>query len=1248
MAVLPQTPVPGGDNPLPDANNKPPVSPTGGLPGQSGIAKQIRQNINPLLQQHVTDRLSKGPGELSAQTRRELADFEERSKQVRAEEELKLQRLGVLRNAGAPLRALPELTGQLERARLDILARGEERRAQAFQGGLALSGQAAGELFTTAGLTGELFGQKTLAQQQQDIDNDNAALQRAISQGQTTGVFTDPVTGVTQDTLQARLADKQHALDQALALGTIDGQKTIAQQQQDIDNDNAALQRAISQGNVTGIFIDPVTGVASDILQKQLADKQRALDEAIALGEVGGELTLEGQSLEIDQLNAALQRAISQGQSTGVFVDPETGVMQDTLEKQIADNQQALAEAALTGVFEGSDTLSGQKMAIDTLNAALQRAISQGQLTGTFVDPVTNATQETLEKHIADNQQALDEAALTGVFDGEDTLAGQQQNLADLNAAMDRAIAQGQLTGTFIDPDTNESSVSLQSKIADAQQKHQTAQLTELNRAAVIEENLRALNAAMDRAVAQGQLTGVFVDPDTGKGSQTLQAELTRAELALDQSIRNGDMVINQRDVAVREAQQDVNALNAAMARAIQSGEATGEFTDPISGDSQETLQAELNRKSAALAQSQHNLQEGLAVGRFGDKPTLDKLRLDEAVRAAKAGEVISADQVAEITRSNLAGERLQSGELTGSFTHWDPVTQAWVNTTTLESLQQDFDHILEMGNLTGAVKYEDATGTTITKDTMAAKLMAFEKMQAAGLIDIDPVTGQPSTTAMQTLEAQALQLEDDIQNGKLSLQQQAQAFDQNVTEAEITGLYNKFGGRAGQFFAAMDTSLGDMNFIAEFDFNADGTINNLDWNEFQEASQGGGVQTEGAKALVSELANQSLTRDLETAGVTGNFQYKDIDGNTVTVQTREELDRLFQQDIEAAQLFGERPPQTFSYDLLQEKTEGAFVKGTDPEYDAAFDINQDGITDLSDRIVYQDMMDAANRNRVRGLLRSGVLFDDLDFKDQVKAGQEGMVDEQGDIIPDAISIDEETRIDFLGGDAETGAYVYRPEGSLTLAARQLGVTEAQVGEAARQFNRTFGEEVAQFKSQMSGFMVDENGYAEFINVWNPETQQYDIRQPTTPEREQFELQMEQIETLMLSTEAPSFYRINESKGRIKGFERVITRQEAIDEGYINEDGSMGWRVLEKVGDLGEGSTITVDGTSGMEDFARNMGLEFDPDSPLGQEQQFALIQSLMGLMFQPVNPTFGPRGPTGAQQVAGIIDAFIPDSIGF
>ena len=1056
MAVLPQVPLEDPDAPPPlpgGANNKPSVSATGGLPGQSGIAKQIRQNINPLLQQHVTDRLSAKPGDLSATTRRELADFEERSKQVRAEEELKLQRLGVLRNAGAPLRALPELTGQLERARLDILARGEERRGQAFQGGLALSGQAAGELFTEAGLSGSIFGQDTIAQQQQNIANDNAALQRAISQGNVTGIFTDPVTGESQDTLQKRIADAQQSLAEGVATGSFGGQKTVEQQRVDIDNLNSAIDRARAEGDATGVYIDPDTGERIETLQSQLQTAQ----------------------------------------------------------------------------------------------------ITRGE-----------------------------------------------------------------------------------------------GELAELIRSNQKQEELAGLSAALDRARVSGTLT----DPETGMDVPTLEAEMARAQQELDNFIQRGDLTIRNREVAVRESQQEVNALNAAMVRAVQAGDATGNFVDPVTQMTQQTLQAELGRKQAALATSQQQLQEGMAVGRIGDRPTLDKLRLDEATRAAEAGEAISADQVAELTRSNLAGERLQSGELTGSFTHWDPVTQKWVNTTTLESLKQDFQQIIDMGNLTGAATFIDAAGEEITKDTMAAKLLAFEKMTAAGVVDIDPITGLPSATTMQTLQANAQTLQDDIERGKLSLQEKAQQFGQNITEAEVTGYYNKMGGRTAEFFASMDSFLGDEKYNGEFDFNADGQVNSLDWGDFQKIVDGGGVTTQGAQALQSQLLNDTLTRSLETAGATGNFQYKDADGNTVTVQTREELDRLFAQDIEAAQLFGESPPLTFSFNNLLDITGGAdatpenpgapIVKGEDSRFDAAFDINQDGQIDFSDRLVFQDMMQAPERNRIRAILRGGTPFQSLSLEDQDIAFANGMGQEVSpgvvQTIPAAVATDEETRIDFLGGDPATGAYVYRPEGSQTLAAQQLGVQEAQVGEAARQFNKVHGNEIAQFKSQMSGYMVDENGNAEFINVWNEETGQYEQRQATTTERQQFDLQMDQIENLLLNDEPAGSFRIFSEEGRLTR-ELIFTREEALEKGWIDENGATtrppNWPADAK---------ISVQPLSGIEAFAINMGLEFDADNPLNNEQQFALVQSVMSLMFQPVNPTFGPRGPGGAAQAAAIIGAIVPD----
>ena len=406
MAVLPQIPpiddpADDPDVPLP-GGAPPPASPTGGIPGQSGIASQIRQNLNPLLQQHVTDRLSAGPGDLSATTRRELADFEERSKQVRAEEELKLQRLGVLRNAGAPLRALPELTGQLERARLDILARGEERRGQAFQGGLALSGQAAGELFTEAGLSGSIFGQDTIAQQQQNIANDNAALQRAISQGNVTGIFTDPVTGESQDTLQKRIADAQQSLAEGVATGSFGGQKTVEQQRVDIDNLNSAIDRARAEGDATGVYIDPDTGERIETLQSQLQTAQITRGE----GELAELIRSNQKQEELAGLSAALDRA----RVSGTLTDPETGMDVPTLEAEMARAQQELDNF----IQRGDLTIRNREVAVresqqevNALNAAMVRAVQAGDATGNFVDPVTQMTQQTLQAELGRKQAAL-------------------------------------------------------------------------------------------------------------------------------------------------------------------------------------------------------------------------------------------------------------------------------------------------------------------------------------------------------------------------------------------------------------------------------------------------------------------------------------------------------------------------------------------------------------------------------------------------------------------------------------------------------------------------------------------------------------------------------------------------------------------------------------------------------------------------------------------------------------------------
>src|SRR3990167_8021756 len=153
-------------------------------------------------------------------------------------------------------------------------------------------------------------------------------------------------------------------------------------------------------------------------------------------------------------------------------------------------------EAGLTGTLDGQQTLEAQ-------NAALQRAIARGRETGTFVDPTTGRayqTQAALEQAFS---QKLRTSGLTGTLDGQQTLEAQ-------NAALQRAIARGRETGTFVDPTTGRA-YQTQAALEQAfSQKLSTAGLTGTLDG---RQTLEAQNAALQRALARGRETGQFVAP---------------------------------------------------------------------------------------------------------------------------------------------------------------------------------------------------------------------------------------------------------------------------------------------------------------------------------------------------------------------------------------------------------------------------------------------------------------------------------------------------------------------------------------------------------------------------------------------------------------------------------------------------------------------------------------------------------------------------------------------------------------
>ena len=190
-----------------------------------------------------------------------------------------------------------------------------------------------------------------------------------------------------------------------------------------------------------------------------------------AVGADGRVSTLAGRAMSNTETNDALDRAIKAGQETGVFKDPVTGETKDTLEKKLMDFEYG------TGKPGSDGGLKGRAMTLAETNAALERAIAQGEATGTFVDPVTGASKETLESKLqtqtikkSDADIALGKAAATGVYKDPvtgqtfDTLDKQKLELEKTNAALERALAKGKETGEFTDPVTGQKYETLEKK----------------------------------------------------------------------------------------------------------------------------------------------------------------------------------------------------------------------------------------------------------------------------------------------------------------------------------------------------------------------------------------------------------------------------------------------------------------------------------------------------------------------------------------------------------------------------------------------------------------------------------------------------------------------------------------------------------------------------------------------------------------------------------------------------------------
>ena len=294
-----------------------------------------------------------------------------------------------------------------------------------------------------------------------------------------------------------------------------------------------------------------------------------------------------------------------------------------------ADLEKALAEAGLTGVYNGQQTLAAQQFAADQAyrdkqlamaqqEFDLNKALSEAGLTGVYNGQQTLEAQKMAADQAYRDQQAalekaLAEAGLTGMYNGQQTLEAQKmaadQAYRDQQAALEKALAEAGLTGMY----NGQQTLDAQKQAADLAYREQ--------------------QAALEKALAEAGLTGMY------NGQQTLDAQ----KQAADQAYRDQQMALAQQEFAYNQNRDAVaDAQNAAKTNASLGWSALEGGMMP-SAD-------QLSAMGLTTAQAQQYINDARAIAeataaaqKIGDNSKVAAL----GWTALEAGIVPSAEQLA-------------------------------------------------------------------------------------------------------------------------------------------------------------------------------------------------------------------------------------------------------------------------------------------------------------------------------------------------------------------------------------------------------------------------------------------------------------------------------------------------------------------------------------------------------------------------------------------------------------------------
>uniref|UniRef100_A0A6M3J4C1 EF-hand domain-containing protein n=1 Tax=viral metagenome TaxID=1070528 RepID=A0A6M3J4C1_9ZZZZ len=854
-------------------NNMALLDTTGNAPAKRKLTYD--DPVHKLAGDRITEQLSSDFTTPDAITKSRLSDFAKRRQKEEVQTREDLNRLNILRGGGATVDKLSEFSEGTGRGRLQIESEGVQRRTNSIQDAMnfATVGQAgtrlaedvgardraqteteratqAGERFTEGGLTGTLAGQVALSPVEaarqlglpDNADPDEVKRQAAAAGytfNETTGQYSTP----RQQTLggrQASVAERQVAVQesqQALSREIQTGQLNLARASEIFDQNFA-------QGQLTGMLnaVDPGRLKAFDTAFGAVqGDKNYdATLDTDSDGRIGmedmvdfieregvGVATLDMQQMRQDAVKFDRQMNVAEA---GQKLSEEIEKGRLNLDRAAQVFNQTLAQGQFTGIMntvdperlKAFDTAFGTRKGEEGYNAALDTT-NDGWIG--MEDMVAWVEQQGIAVPGVELQKMRQDAAQ---FD-------RQTDLAETNAAIDRAVAEGRETGIYTDPETGAELTTLQAelerkRVDEVQRSNQAGErLTEggltgqlpggeqLSQVAMARKLGLADNVSTEelrlKAEAAGYTWDRFQKNFVAPAMTTLAAKQVASQINL-----------GERAMTLQESEQKYQQWK-------EVGSLTGDLTlldgngDPVTRINPKTG-VEEPMTIATLAARDIALREGQAIGKVGNDPTIEQQALD-------LESDIQRGQLALQSSAQAHGFNVDEATLTGIYKSMSPAETG--NFMAAFGGKSD-------GTEPGYNARYDFDGDGEVSDSDYEEFKRISDGKGAATLAGQRLTEDKSSRSFQETMQKAGVL--GRLDGETIMAEKQRLFDNMITDANTFVDVPPMSFTHNDLVAAFGSKEGDANWRPEFDIDGNGDIGLADWGKLTALEENGGRST--------------------------------------------------------------------------------------------------------------------------------------------------------------------------------------------------------------------------------------------------------------------------------------------------------------------------------------------------------------------------------------------------------------------